>query len=341
VSSPAVLRPVNRRRRVRFARGPLALLGAIALWIVSTSAGAQVLAVLSDESGGYRAVVDELRGGLRELREGRLQVDTVTAAHLPDIDSAKLAGYELVVTVGLAAAQSVDPRGGALPPVLCLLIPRQSFEKLAYAGMAGEHRVSAVFIDQPLSRQLDLLHLALPDRHRLGIVLGPSSAGLADEVRSEAHRRGLATAFERVGDRVALYPALQALIPQSDLLLLLPDPVVINADTVYGLFVTSYRAQVPVIGFSEGLLRAGALISLYSTAAQQGRQGAQIARRFLAHDDGLPAPQYPRYFTVRVNTSVARSLGVHVPAEGELQAQLGEHQQGDAGRAGASGEERP
>ena len=104
--------------------------------------------------------------------------------------------------------------------------------------------------------------------------------------------------------------------------MLLPDPVAINADTVYGLLLTTYRAGVPVVGFSEGLLNAGALISLFSTAQQQGRQGADIAHRVLAHEAGLPAAQYPRYFSVRVNASVSRSLGLHLPTEEELQAAL-------------------
>ena len=110
-------------------------------------------------------------------------------------------------------------------------------------------------------------------------------------------------------------------MPESDLLLLVPDPVVANADTVYGLLLTSYRAQIPVVGYSEGLLNAGALVSLFSTARQQGRQGAEIVGRLLAHE-ALPTPQHPRYFTVRVNASVARSLGLRLPAESALNAAL-------------------
>jgi ABC-type uncharacterized transport system substrate-binding protein len=110
-------------------------------------------------------------------------------------------------------------------------------------------------------------------------------------------------------------------MPDSDLLLLLPDPVATTADTVYGLLLTSYRAQIPVIGYSEGLLNAGALLSLYSTARQQGRQGAEIASSILAHEP-LPGPQHPKYFTVRVNASVARSLGLHLPAEAALLSAL-------------------
>ena len=295
-------------------------------WLMPTIVSAQVLVVLSDESSGYQAVVAELKTGLRGLRDGELPFDTVTAARFADVDAARFSHYELVVSVGLAAAQAVTARGGAaaLPPTLCLLIPRQGFEKLALPRDNGaERRVTALFIDQPLSRQLDLLRLALPESHRVGVILGPSSTSLADELRADAKARSLDIAPATVSERAALYPALQALLPQSDLLLLLPDPVAINADTVYGLLLASYRARVPVAGFSEGLLKAGSLVALFSTPQQQGAEGAEIARRLLAHDSGLPAPQYPRDFTVRVNASVARSLGLRMPTEQELQTALG------------------
>jgi len=117
-----------------------------------------------------------------------------------------------------------------------------------------------------------------------------------------------------------VYAALQRVLQSSDALLALPDPVAFNASTAYGMMLTTYRAQVPVIGFSEGLVKAGALLGLYSTANQVGRQGAEIAGRILSGDSGLPAPQYPRYFTVRANHAVARSLGISLEDDATLAA---------------------
>ena len=314
-------RPVVSTRRGRL----LLALAAIAILIGSARATAQVLVVLGDGAGGYDAVADELRAGLKLARDGRVRVDSVDAAHLASVTDPAFGAYELVVPVGLAAAQAVMARGtsSSMPPAtLCLLIPRQSFERLA-PGAASErtHRVSALFIDQPLSRQLDLVQIALPERHRVGVIAGPSSQELEGSLRSQAQTRELSLTFARVDTSSGVYAALQTVMPVSDLLLLLPDPVATTADTVYGLLLTSYRAQKPVVGYSEGLLNAGALLSLYSTARQQGRQGAEIASSILAHEP-LPAPQHPKYFTVRVNASVARSLGLHLPPEAALYSAL-------------------
>ncbi|HZX90557.1 MAG TPA: ABC transporter substrate binding protein [Rudaea sp.] len=303
----------------------LLVFAAIAFLVGSTSAAAQVLVVLSDGAGGYNAVADELRAGLKLARDGRVRVDSVDAAHLTGVAEPVFHAYELIVPVGLAAAQAVVAReasGMVPPPTLCLLIPRQSFERLAPAAANDRMRhVSALYIDQPVSRQLDLLRIALPERHRVGVILGPSSQELEGGLRSQAQSRELSLNFARVGASSGIYAALQDVMPDSDLLLLVPDPVATTADSVYGLLLTSYRAQIPVVGYSEGLLNAGALMSLYSTARQQGRQGAEIATSILAHEP-LPDPQHPKYFTVRVNASVARSLGLHLPAEAALSSAL-------------------
>lgn len=281
---------------------------------------------MSDESAGYQEVAQEFRNRLATIREG-VRVDAIPAQRLGAIDASTAAGsYALVVTVGLAAAQSVVQRqntSGAPIPTLCLLIPRQSFEHLAASRTAPrDHRLSALFIDQPLSRQLDLIRTVLPEGRRIGVVFGPTSRELADELRDKAHARKLTVEGAEVSDPSGVYGALQRILPQSDVLLALPDPVAVDAGTVYGLLLTSYHAQVPVAGFSEGWVKAGALVSLFSTARQQGRQGAEIASRSLSGESTLPLPQYPKYFTVRVNTSVARSLGLHIEDETTIAATL-------------------
>ena len=304
------------RPRVRTWRSAPAVL---ALWLCASPAFAQTLVVLSEDSPSYREVAEEVHAGLRGLRDGKLRVDVVTADRVAGLDAATFAGYELVTTVGLAAAQPTLARERDLPappPTLCVMIPRQSFERMATATEATR-RLSALYIDQPLARQFELIRQALPGRRRVGVVLGPASSALEPEMKLRATGRDLVLNAASVADSSGVYGALSGLVRESDVLLVVPDPVATNADTVYGLLLTSYRAQLPVIGFSEGLAKAGALVSLYSTARQQGSQAAAIAAHVLA-GGALPPPQYPGRYTVRVNASVARSLGLQVADEAAL-----------------------
>ena len=309
-------------------------------WGLAPCTRADVLVVLSDETASYQQVADELRVGLNAVRDGRVRIDVVTAQRVASGDERGVKGYELVITVGLAASRTVVTRDDALsapPPTLCLLIPRQAFDALSAPRSDGrDRRISAVFLDQPLSRQLDLVRFGLPGRNRVGVVLGPSSAASRNDLRNAARERGLTLNANEIAESSGVYGALQQVLPQSDVFLALPDPVVFNSSTVYGLLLTTYRTQVPVVGFSEGLVKAGALLGLFSTARQVGKQGAEIAGRFLSGETTLPAPQYPRYFTVRVNETVARSLGIPIEDSARLTERLvsGADGRRDAGRAG-------
>ena len=117
-----------------------------------------------------------------------------------------------------------------LPLTLCLMIPRQAYERIVSGRPGGrERRVSAVFIDQPLSRQLQLIRTALPGAHRVGAIFGPSSIFVRDELRERARERDLVLKSAEVTDGASVYGALQSLLPESDVLLAIPDPVAVNA----------------------------------------------------------------------------------------------------------------
>ena len=54
-----------------------------------------------------------MRAGLKPARDGRVRVDVVTADRLAGTDATILKAYELVVTVGLSAAQATIERRNA------------------------------------------------------------------------------------------------------------------------------------------------------------------------------------------------------------------------------------
>lgn len=111
----------------------------------------------------------------------------------------------------------------------------------------------------------------------------------------------------------------------ADLMLAVPDAAVFNRSTAQSVLLTSYRYHDPIVGYSRSLTRAGALVSLYSTPAQIGRQAAEIIlKQFESTNTHLSEPVYPRYFSVSINPQVARSLGFNLPSERELERRLAE-----------------
>jgi putative ABC transport system substrate-binding protein len=68
-------------------------------------------------------------------------------------------------------------------------------------------------------------------------------------------------------------------------------------------------------------LNAGATVALYSTPEQLARQTAETIAAYRAGKP-IPAKQVPRYFTVNVNATVARSLGVEIATSTVLEETL-------------------
>jgi ABC-type uncharacterized transport system substrate-binding protein len=121
--------------------------------------------------------------------------------------------------------------------------------------------------------------------------------------------------------------AVQEAAAQSEFVLAHPDPGVFSPQTIQSILLTTYRARVPLFGFSPAYTRAGALLSLHTGSGQLAEQAAEMARQFW-QAGALPAAQYPRDYEVSVNRQVARSLGVEVPAESVLVERLRQKERG-------------
>jgi ABC-type uncharacterized transport system substrate-binding protein len=263
---------------------------------------------------------------VRSLR-AELLVNAATAPEIRVVDTAgfkaqagglDLKTTQLIVTIGAVAAREVN-EANPRQPVLYTLLPRQTYQQLTRA----DPRDSAIYLDQPIGRQLDLLRAALPRATRAGVVAGPTSASLAGELRAMAKARGLQVVSRDIGKPEELLGALNRVLEESDVLLSLPDPMVFNPHTTHHLLLTTYRHGIPVLGLSRAYVEAGALLAVYSTPGQIGQQIAEVLVRLDYRGAAtLPAAQPPRYFSVAVNRRVAAALGLAVPDETQLLRKL-------------------
>ncbi len=296
---------------------------ALALFCLPLTAAALdgVTVVLSEEGGAYAQVADKLRDTLAQSA-ARPPVKLVTLRTLKDSDSLRADPGQLLVAVGTGAMQALAQQNQPAP-ILNVLVPRAAFEKATRQNrrLGDPHRFSAIYLDQPWARQFALIRHTLPNRTRVGVLLGPDSAELAPALRAAAKAAGLVATIEKIDEESDLLPALKRLLGDSEALLAIPDPLIYNRSTVQSILLTTYRQQVPLFGFSPSYVKAGALAAVYSVPEQIGQQAAEIIQRFAA-DRHLPPPQPPRYFSVGTNAQVARSLGFVLDDEAILAGKL-------------------
>lgn len=226
-------------------------------------------------------------------------------------------GRNLTVAIGTKALEAALSRPGR--PVLSLLVPQLTYERLA----SGQHQVSALYLDQPLTRQLQLLGLALPGLKKAGATLGPASRGLQAELQRAAKASGIQVNSAVIDQGSNLYAALTELAEDSQAFLLLPDPVVVRRGALQNFFLHTYRLQKPVLAYSAPLVKSGALLGLYATPAQLGGEAAGwISESWSGDAFQLGAPRYPKRFTIGINRTVARSLEIDLPSEEALGRRL-------------------
>lgn len=266
--------------------------GLLLLVSSADAAGDGVVVIRSSELAPYKALEEAFTGAVGVPVKSLSLVDPAAA-------KAAAGNGAVVVAIGQDAARLVldsKPVG----QVLFGLVP--SPEKLG----AGETQKAVPMFAGP-ARQLGALKELLPGAKRLGVIYAASSEGLVADYERAARAVGGTLVKQEVKDRSQVANALRELIGKIDALLLLPDPVTLGVDIFKFLLTTSLESKVPLIGFSQGQAKAGALLTLEVDYQEMGREAAAAAKRALAGNAAAPqAPQGSLY----VNGKTAQMLGV-------------------------------
>jgi ABC-type uncharacterized transport system substrate-binding protein len=266
----------------------------------------------SDNGTAFQEASDSLVQELVRNGLARKEIALLGLAEYQEMAPA-VAEARLTVSLGTDAFRQVTARN-AKAAVLAALIPRVSFERvLQEANKKSSATISALYLAQPFGRQLDLWRLALPGTRRVGVLWGPESIGQQGLLSAALQARGMEASEGMYAEGLPLIDALRGALQGADVLLAIADNTVYNSSTVANILLTSYRAKTPVLAFSPAYVKAGALLSVHSTAMQAGIQAAAMAGHYL-QTGNWPANQYPTDFTITTNEYVARSLGLTLDA---------------------------
>ena len=287
-------------------------LGLLVLAGAHTQAAVVIVIVSSERSTAYVEAAEALVG---ELERGGLSRYDMLQLTVAELAGAGPLTPKLFVALG-SEATGLLAKTETRTPVLSTLLPRSSFERvLRETGRKPSSQFSALYLDQPLSRQLDLIRLALPEAHRIGVLWGPESQSQALALKSQARARGFDLLEGAVAGGESIFPVLKRILEDADLLLAVADPQVFNSASIQNILLSSFGAKVPLVAFSPAYVRAGALLAVHVTPSQMGRQAATIAEGVLRGKALSATPLYSQEFNVAVNEHVARSLGLTLDAQ--------------------------
>ncbi|ROM46045.1 ABC transporter substrate-binding protein [Pseudomonas poae] len=293
----------------RLRRRGLGLL--VACLLLTTPAwSADILLTAAEDSAGVQAFAQALA---RQRPE-----DNVTFTPLKDMPAPNLlpaATRLILLDLPGLDWRLKDTQG---PSTLVLRISRlQARQRL---GTTHPAKISLLWSDPPLERQLNLIAHILPQARRIGVLYGIDSEFLLRELAQYAAPMGLEI-VPQLWDNINDSRPLQNLFKNSDVLLGLDDPQLYNPKTVKNLLLSSYAQQLPLVGPNAGFVKAGSLASTYSDQSDW----LDVLDRLLDHSPAnWPRSLYPEHFKVVGNPQVARSLGIEQVDEADVAARLAE-----------------
>lgn len=287
-------------------------------WAQPRPDGEPLVIVSSDDTSAYAEAAQAALGELVRSGVPRYDIRLMTASELAQaVQAGRAPQPRVFLALGSLAAETLasDAGGMLTAPVLSALIPRTSFEHIALRrNTKSAPRWSAIYLDQPLRRQLALIRLVWPQAQRLGVLWGAESQSRAPALRALAQAAGLTLVEAQADGPGGLFPAIKRVVDGSEVLLALPDPQVYNSASISHILLAAMRQQLPMVAFSPAYVRAGALLALYQTPTQAGLQAAAILNEVL-HGKPLPATaQESADFEIGVNTHVANALKLQLDA---------------------------
>lgn len=221
--------------------------------------------------------------------------------------------HDIIVTLGTKASKLAFPPSipiiHALTPPNTLALPR-----------SNSYTIS---IDQPIARKLKFLTLLLPSAKKVGVLTASFSSKKLPTLTIEAEKLNLILYSEHIDTENNLNRKLNKLIKEIDVLFTLPDPLIHNRANTPFLLLSTYRYNIPVIGFSKPYAHAGAIAAIYSSAAQISQQINELSKQLLYSSQPISSHNLPpKYFSITINKNVANSLDLVLPSSQSIKAKL-------------------
>lgn len=216
---------------------------------------------------------------------------------------------DLVYTLGSRATVTALKELTETPVIAAMIFSSREFVNAPNA--------TGVMLEFPASIQLQWLRRFLPDAKRIGVLCNlQKNRQLINKLELEAKKLELELIAVNVETPRELPAALKSLSRRADVLLGVPDKIVLSSQAAKAVLLCSFRNRIPFVGLSGSWVKAGALYTLALDYGNLGIQSAEIALRVL---DGTPAGTIPlaapRKIMYSLNLKTAQYMKLNIKPE--------------------------
>jgi hypothetical protein len=222
----------------------------------------------------------------------------------------------LIVTLGhselLKQLDSLDQT-----PVLALLVTSANYKQTIdqFKDKVPTTHISAIYSDPNPMLQIALSKQLSSNRRILIAATHGNLPNLTSIV--QPLRADVSTIIIPDDDLKPLFIAME----KYDALIAVPDSNLYNVTSIQSIITSLYRRDKYLIGYSQGMVRAGALATVSTDKEQISIQMRAIIERYFSSGE-LAHAAYSSEFSVFINKTLARSLGVYNVDENELKKRI-------------------
>lgn len=280
---------------------------AIILLLASTlsqAVASSVYIVLSEDSKLYQQAAQEIQFELSHQRFDNNLIITSTQA----LDEKAIGPDDLIVTLGPQAA-SISHYSYSQNTHIFTFIDRTQIPSDI------DFQWAAIVLDQPLQRLIAVAESIVTDRYRNKIIVAVSENNqlAQEEITAIRSYAGVELEVVVVDEQTEPAKIIDEALMNAGALLAIRDDKVWSGDNAKWMLYKSFKLNVPVIGYSQRFLRAGALVAAYSTLSQNAQKTAQLIIEWnkwnSLTEEGIVYPDYQIGF----NESIARALKIRIP----------------------------
>lgn len=254
-----------------------------------------------------------------ELEENLNKNTTVSKISFSEINNENLNEYNVVVSIGYKAAKAISKYKTGSNIIYSLIPDNESLQSNISCNKTTCYKI---YIDQPVSRYVQLFKILFPKGKRLVFATKKENSKKSQQLKIASKSNSLIYKDIRIQKNKNISRTLINKLNNNDVLLALPNPGIYNANNAKSIILSTYHVNVPIIGYSKSFAKAGALISLYSSIDNIAEKTASIVNKIIKDGELKHKEYYPDKFTIEINSSVARSLDINIVSEGVIRRNI-------------------
>ena len=212
---------------------------------------------------------------------------------------------DLIVAIGLLAATVAKEHFRKIPIVFCSVVDPERF------SLIGDN-ITGITLNVHVSETLFQIRNLFPEARKIGVLYDPLKSRITVE---QADNLGKTLGFSLIPQKVSserdLPNAIRSILLKSDLLWIIPDSTIITPDSIDYIFLNTFEDHIPIITFSEDLVKKGALVALSPDYVGIGEQAGHLALSVLSgKTPGSLSIQTADKNRLIINQIVANKLGL-------------------------------